>query len=70
MGITERIGYLCRKILGGKHRLNERGMRGAFQNEYGGTYYIGIIKGKKVIDDQICINEKTLHKIKPPILLD
>jgi hypothetical protein len=45
-------------------------MRGAFQNKYGGSYYIGIIKGEKVTEDQLCVNEKTIDKIKPPILLD
>ena len=66
----EEYKELLRKILGGNHILNAKGMRGAFEKEYGGSYYIGIIKDKKVIEDQLCVNEKTLEKVKPPILLD
>ena len=45
-------------------------MRGAFEKEYGGSYYIGIIKNGKVTDHKLCVNEKTLDKIKTPLLLD
>lgn len=58
------------KILKGKHVLSDIGMRKAFQTVYGSSYYIGIIKGPKRIEDRICINDKTLEKIKHPILLD
>lgn len=61
---------LLRRLLGGKHVLNEIGMRKAFQKNYGGTYFIGITPGKTVTEDLLCVNEKTLSKTKPPILLD
>jgi hypothetical protein len=67
---NEEYKDILRIILGSNHKLNKRGMRGAFQNKYGGSYYIGITKGEKVIEDLLCVNEKTSDKIKPPILLD
>ena len=67
---NEKYKDILRYILGGNHKLNERGMRGAFERIYGKSYYIRIINGKKRTEDQLCVNDRTLEKIKPPILLD
>ncbi len=61
---------ILNKILKGKHVLNAIGMRQAFEVVYGSSYYVTIIKGGKRIKDQICLNNRTMEKIKPPILLD
>ncbi len=61
---------ILRKILGKKHLLNEIGMRSAFQKEYNKSDFIKIRDGNQRIEDLLCINEKTLEIIKPPILLD
>lgn len=61
---------ILNRIITGEHVLNEIGMRSAFQRVYGESYYVGIKDTGKRIENQICVNEKTLEKIKPPILLD
>lgn len=67
----ENYKKILRKILKGKHVLNEIGMRKAFEQEYGKSYYVGIDNsGKSRIEDKICKNDKTDKKTKPLILLD
>lgn len=61
---------ILNRILKGEHVLNPIGMRRAFQMVYGETYYVGIKETGKRIENQICVNEKTLEKVKPLILLD
>ena len=61
---------ILRKILGKEHLLNEIGMRQAFEKEYSKSSFIRIEYRDERIEDLICVNEKILEKIKPPILLD
>lgn len=58
------------KILKGKHKLTEEGMKPAFRKVYGKKTYFEIIENQKGSLEQICVNENTEIRARPAILLD